>query len=89
MQPEIKSGDIEIATGSVRMEGTSREYAPIEYPAVPDLGVTNALAQAAEKAGYVYHTGVVQSKDSFYGQHEPEVKPVSYQLLNKWEAWKR
>lgn len=89
IQPEIKSGDIVIATGSVRMEGTSREYAPIEYPAVPDLGVTNALAEAAEKAGYAYHTGVVQSKDSFYGQHEPEVKPVSYQLLNKWEAWKR
>ena len=32
---------------------------------------------------------MVQCKDSFYGQHEPEVKPVSYELLNKWEAWKR
>ena len=89
MQPDVKSGDIVIATGAIRMEGTSREYAPIEFPAVPDLKVTNALVEAAEQKGYSYHTGVVQCKDSFYGQHEPEVKPVSYELLNKWEAWKR
>lgn len=89
MQIEIKSGDVVIATGAVRMEGTSREYAPVEYPAVPDLDVTNALVSAARKQNTPFHTGVVQCKDSFYGQHEPEVKPVSYELLNKWEAWKR
>ena len=89
MQPEVKSGDVVIATGAIRMEGTSREYAPIEFPAVPDLAVTNALAAAAGTKGFPFHTGVVQSKDSFYGQHEPETKPVSYELVNKWEAWKR
>ena len=89
VQPEVKSGDIVIATGAIRMEGTSREYAPIEFPAVADLTVTNALVSAAKAKGYPFHTGVVQCKDSFYGQHEPEVKPVSYELLNKWEAWKR
>ena len=71
MQTEIKSGDIVIATAAVRMEGTSREYAPIEYPAVANLDVTNALVEAAKEKRFVYHTGVVQSKDSFYGQHEP------------------
>ena len=89
MQLEVESGDIVIATGAVRMEGTSREYAPIEYPAVPDLQVTNALVSAAQAKGLHYHTGVVQCKDAFYGQHSPETKPVSYELLNKWEAWKR
>lgn len=89
IQTEVKSGDIIIATGAVRMEGTSREYAPIEYPSVPDLGVTNALVSAAKKKGFPFHTGVVQCKDSFFGQHEPETKPVSYELMNKWEAWKR
>ena len=48
-----------------------------------------ALVAAAEKKGYPFHTGIVQCKDAFYGQHEPETKPVSYELLNKWEAWKR
>ena len=89
MQKEIMGGDLVIATGAVRAEGTSREYAPIEYPAVADIDVVCALREAASEFGFKAHTGVVQCKDSFYGQHEPEVKPVSYDLLNKWEAWKR
>jgi uridine phosphorylase len=126
IQPEVKSGDLVIATGAVRMEGTSREYAPIEFPSVADLQVTNALIAAAKKLGFAdgketdpaagmlrdsevsaetsaedrernekpvlvpsYHVGVVQCKDSFFGQHEPEKMPVYYELLNKWEAWKR
>ena len=89
IQPEVKSGDVVIATGAVRMEGTSKEYAPIEFPAVANLDVINALVEGARKEGCEFHTGVVQSKDSFYGQHEPEIKPVSYELMNKWEAWKR
>lgn len=89
MDIEVKSGDLVIATGAIRMEGTSKEYAPVEYPAVADLDVTNALVQAAKKLGYSYHTGVVQCKDAFYGQHEPETKPAGYELLNKWEAWLR
>lgn len=89
MQTEVMGGDLVIATGAVRMEGTTKEYAPIEYPAVPDLRITNAIVSAAKKLGYKTHTGVVQCKDAFYGQHEPETKPVGYELLNKWEAWKR
>ena len=85
----VKSGDLVIATGAVRMEGTSKEYAPIEYPAVADIEVVNALIGAAKEMCVPYHAGVVESKDSFYGQHTPESKPVSYELLNKWEAWKR
>ena len=89
MQPEVKSGDVVVATGAIRMEGTSKEYAPIEFPAVANLEVINALVEGAKREHCEFHTGVVQSKDSFYGQHEPEVKPVSYELMNKWEAWKR
>ena len=84
-----KRPDAVIATGAIRMEGTSREYAPIEYPAVADLTVTNALTASAKELGLAFHTGVVQCKDAFYGQHSPERMPVSYELLNKWEAWKR
>ena len=89
MQLKVESGDLVIASGAIRMEGTSREYAPIEFPAVADVGIVNALAEAAEALGKKHHVGVVQCKDSFYGQHEPEIMPVSYELLNKWEAWKR
>lgn len=86
---DVKGGDVVVATGAIRMEGTSREYAPIEFPAVADLEVTNALVKACKTLGVPYHTGVVQCKDAFYGQHVPERMPVSYELLNKWEAWKR
>ena len=86
---EVKGGDIVIATGAVRMEGTSREYAPVEFPAVADLEVTNALVAAGRELGYTCHPGIVQCKDAFYGQHDPERMPVSYEILNKWEAWKR
>ncbi len=86
---DVKGGDVVIATGAIRMEGTSREYAPIEFPAVANLEVANALVHGAKKLGHTYHTGVVQCKDAFYGQHEPQRMPVSYELLNKWEAWKR
>lgn len=131
IQPQVRSGDIVIATGAVRMEGTTREYAPIEYPAVASFRVTNALADAAEELGFVCeefleyspdrgidwkdvlrnmkngmadpensgepearnektcHIGVVQCKDSFFGQHEPEDMPVGYELINKWRAWKK
>lgn len=88
IQTDVKGGDIVIATGAIRMEGTTREYAPIEFPAVANLDVVNSLVQAAKNLGHEYHTGVVQCKDSFYGQHSPEKMPVNYELLNKWEAWK-
>ncbi len=89
MDVSVKGGDLVIATGAVRMEGTSREYAPLEYPAVAHLDVVNALVKGARKLGKTYHTGVVQSKDSFFGQHSPEDKPVSYELAQKWQAWMR
>ena len=89
MDINVKGGDIVIATGAIRAEGTSKEYAPIEFPAVANLDVVNSLVNAAKSLKYNYHTGIVQCKDSFYGQHSPETMPVSYELQNKWEAWKR
>lgn len=86
---EVCSGDAVIATGAVRAEGTSREYAPIEFPAVSDFEIAHALTDAAERLGIRWHAGVVQCKDSFYGQHSPERMPVSYELNEKWQAWKR
>ena len=85
----VRSGDVVVANGAIRYEHTSMEYAPIEYPAVPDFDCTLALKQAAEKLGYRSHVGVVQCKDAFYGQHSPEKSPVYYDLLQKWESWKR
>ena len=86
---DVQSGDIVVATGAIRFEHTSLEYAPIEFPAVADFQITNCLAQATKALGLPLHTGVVQCKDSFYGQHSPDASPVSYELKAKWESWKR
>lgn len=86
---EVQSGDVVIATGAVRQDGTSMEYAPPEFPAVSDPHVLFALMQAAREEELRAHAGVVQSKDAFYGQHRPANMPTSAALLEKWEAWKR
>ena len=86
---KVCAGDVVIASGAVRQDGTSHEYAPPEFPAVPDTDVLFALTAAAKSAGYPHHTGVVQSKDSFYGQHSPDRMPIATALQEKWEAWKR
>ena len=85
----VQSGDVVVATGAIRYEHTSREYPPIEFPAVADFQVTNALVEATKKLGFPLHTGIVQCKDSFYGQHDPAASPVYYELQQKWESWKR
>ena len=86
---DVKCGDVVVASGAVRQDGTSHEYAPPEFPAVPDIYTTAAMFGAARSLGYNVHVGVVQSKDSFYGQHSPKRMPTSASLLEKWEAWKR
>jgi uridine phosphorylase len=72
IQADIDVGDLVIARGAVRQEGTSDEYVREDYPAVADHAVVAALVAAAEDLGYDYHVGLVASTDSFYaGQSRP------------------
>jgi len=83
----VTGGDLVIASAAVRAEGTSSEYLPDGYPAAADFGVVTALAHSAKELGGNYHVGVVQSKDSFYGEVEPESMPTSAKLIDKWNAY--
>jgi uridine phosphorylase len=89
MELSVQAGDIVIASGAVRYDGTSKEYAPIEFPAVADFAVLTELYNSATALGYRNHVGVVQCKDSFYGQHSPKRMPTYEELRYKWEAWKK
>lgn len=89
MDPEVLGGDVVIATGAIRMEGTGREYVPMEFPAVADFEVTAALRDAAKARKNRHHLGVVQCKDAFYGQHDPDSMAAGYELKQKWDAWVR
>jgi uridine phosphorylase len=66
IQEPIQCGDLIIVQGAVRLDGTSKNYAPPEYPAFADLAVTLALIAAAETLGFGYHLGVAATTDSFY-----------------------
>ena len=81
MAHNVTAGNVVIASAAVRYEGTSKEYAPIEFPAVSDYEVLKELAAAADSLGYTKHVGVVQCKDSFYGQHAPKRMPTSDELF--------
>ncbi len=87
IQKDIRSGELAIISAAIRDEGTSRHYMPIEFPAIADIDVVLALQAAAKKTGAVHRTGITQSKDSFYGQHEPERMGVAKDLLERWKAW--
>jgi uridine phosphorylase len=87
MQPEILPGDLGVINAAIRDEGTTIHYLPIEFPAVADIDVTRALAIGARGLGKTVHVGVSQSKDSFYGQHEPGRMPVAGRLKERWTAW--
>ena len=88
MQPHVAPGDFVVATGAIRDEGTSRAYLPLDFPAVADHGVTDAILTELAGTGRL-HAGVVHSKDSFYAQKEPSRMPVASELQERWNAWER
>lgn len=88
----VSGGDLIIASASIRSEGTSHEYIPDNYPAVANFEVVTALAKAAyelsdNKIGNQFHVGVVHSKDSFYGEVEPDGSCVSEDIKERWNSY--
>ncbi|MEZ8142231.1 uridine phosphorylase [Enterovibrio norvegicus FF-33] len=70
IQPNINVGDMIVTTGSVRLDGASCHFAPLEFPAVADFDVATAMKAAADESGAAVHTGVTASSDTFYPGQE-------------------
>lgn len=70
MQQQINPGEIIINKASVRLDGTSRHYAPQSFPAVASFTVTGALVEAAQAGGVPYHVGIAVSSDTFWPGQE-------------------
>ena len=87
IQPWLKLGDVAVVTGAIRDEGTTRQYLPVEFPAIADIEVVNALAEGAKRVGASYYLGISQTKDSFYGEVERERMPLASHLEERWKAW--
>jgi uridine phosphorylase len=87
MQADIHAGDVAVVTATIRDEGTTSQYLPLEYPAVANIDVVCALRDAAVKLGQRHHLGVSHSKDSFYGEVERTRMPMAAHLTERWNAW--
>lgn len=88
----VFGGDLIIAEAAIRAEGTSCEYLPQGYPSIADFEVTTALVNAAKELsgrdpGNHYHVGVVHSKDSFYGEVNPDGSAVGENIKSRWESY--
>ncbi len=84
-----ESLDGAICTAAVRDEGTTLHYIPMDYPAVASRAVVEALAQAAKDNNKNFIEGITQSKDSFYGEVDPDSSPIGDVLKMRWEAWRK
>ena len=88
-QPGIRLGDLVIATGAVRSEGTPDAYVPREYPAIASHDVVGACADAARAAGVAHHLGVIRSVDALYADLLPDRMPRPRELRAELELWAR
>ena len=87
-QPEVKMGDLLIALGSVRTEGTPNGYVPTEYPAVASIDMVNAVVAAAKASGARHHVGIIRSVDALYSDLVPDSMPRPH-LRDELEMWSR
>ena len=70
IQPHVNVGDMIVSTGSVRLDGASLHFAPMEFPAVADFEVATAMKAAVDESGATVHMGVTASSDTFYPGQE-------------------
>ncbi|WP_433260717.1 nucleoside phosphorylase [Actinosynnema sp. CS-041913] len=89
LQPGTRNGELAIVTGAIRDEGTTKQYLPVEFPAVATIEVVRALQEAADAGGVPYRCGLAHTKDSYYGEMEPERMPLAAELVERLEIWRR
>lgn len=89
LQENVNLGDLVISTGSVRDDGTSKQYMPVSVPAVPDMPLTMALWEAAGKLGFPAHLGVTQTKDAFFTEENDPDLPLYEDIQKMWKAYQR
>ncbi|WP_242893810.1 nucleoside phosphorylase [Actinomadura litoris] len=89
MQPDTRNGELAVLTGAIRDEGTTRQYMPVEFPAIASIEVVLALQDAANRAGARYRCGLAHTKDSYYGETEPARMPMAAALTERFETWRR
>lgn len=91
MSPAVRKEDTigGIVTAAVRDEGTTRQYVPVEYPAVADRHLVEALAQAADRLSFKFDEGITYTKDSFYTHVFTDTVPLSDTYIARQKVWEK
>ena len=89
LQDNINLGDLIISTATVREDGTSLQYVPLNYPAVADFRLTMALYEASRKLGYNAHLGITQTKDAFFTEEDDPRLPRYEAIRERWQTWQK
>ena len=83
IQKHVNLGDIVVSSAAVRLEGASKDYAPIEYPAVSSLELTNDIITGLKTTEIPYHVGITASTDTFWQGQERYDSYTGYLLQKK------
>ncbi|MCK5847955.1 MAG: uridine phosphorylase [Caldisericia bacterium] len=85
IQPKIHQGEVVISQASVRLDGVTPFYAPIEYPAISSSKWVDCLEKASKHVDIPYHTGITASTASFYPGQERYDTKTKY-IIPKWRG---
>ncbi|MFX1336277.1 MAG: nucleoside phosphorylase [Promethearchaeota archaeon] len=90
LNSKVKMGDIVSATAAIRDEGTTKQYIPLEFPAVAHPDVVLALRRGAISLNLQdrFHEGIIHSKDAFWSEIS-EMIPARNETIERWKIWKR
>ena len=84
---KLDRNEVLIPNGAVRMETVSNHFSPVEYPAVPDSDVLDALAEAAEKVGVENKVGIVITRANFHTMFQKDKRPWGSEIRARWNAY--
>lgn len=66
LQPKLAAGSMVVATAALRWDGVMSQVVPLEYPALADWRVTEAIVATCEGLGAAYTAGIGGTQSSFY-----------------------
>ncbi|HJO94905.1 MAG TPA: nucleoside phosphorylase [Victivallales bacterium] len=93
LQFNMNIGDLVLSKAAMRMEGTSRHYAPENYPAVASLEMTNTFLETLKYHNIKFHYGVTVTTDTFWPAQGRrgylDFVPKKYEnILEEWRRYK-
>lgn len=83
----VHPGDITIFDSACRFDGTTKQYVPVEYPAVADHEIVEAAIQTVRRMGLPYHVGTSRCVDALYAMRPDPATSFNHYHQSNWDAF--